>query len=152
MSQLFTLCFVLKDNQVLLGMKKRSFGKGKWNGFGGKVSEGESIEDATRRELFEEAGIEVKELQGGTVMKFKNFGVEKIAEVHVFKTNVFSGEPKETDEMKPQWFDIDALPFDMMWKDDAYWLPKFLAGKRLEGMFEYGEHDQILKHEVKELE
>jgi hypothetical protein len=23
-------------NQVLLGMKKRGFGEGKWNGFGGK--------------------------------------------------------------------------------------------------------------------
>lgn len=34
---------------VLLGMKKRGFGAGKWNGFGGKVQPGETIEEAARR-------------------------------------------------------------------------------------------------------
>ncbi len=31
------------DKQILLGLKKRGFGEGKWNGFGGKVHVGESI-------------------------------------------------------------------------------------------------------------
>ena len=44
---------------VLLGMKKRGFGVGKWNGFGGKVQEGESIRDCARRETLEECGLEV---------------------------------------------------------------------------------------------
>lgn len=34
---------------VLLGMKKRGFGAGKWNGFGGKVQPGETIEEAARQ-------------------------------------------------------------------------------------------------------
>ena len=38
-------------------MKKRSFGAGKWNGFGGKVKEGEEIHEAAKRETKEEAGI-----------------------------------------------------------------------------------------------
>jgi 8-oxo-dGTP diphosphatase/2-hydroxy-dATP diphosphatase len=38
-------------------MKKRGFGKGKWNGFGGKVEEGECIEDSAIRELEEECGL-----------------------------------------------------------------------------------------------
>ena len=40
-------------------MKKRGFGKGKWNGFGGKVEEGECIEDSAVRELEEECGLQV---------------------------------------------------------------------------------------------
>jgi len=32
-----TIIFPIYDDQVLLGMKKRGFGEGKWNGFGGKL-------------------------------------------------------------------------------------------------------------------
>ena len=52
--KVLTLCLILKDGKMLLGMKKRGFGMGNWNGFGGKVQEGETIEDATKRELLEE--------------------------------------------------------------------------------------------------
>ena len=48
-NQLLTLVLIMKGKQVLLGMKKRGFGKGKWNGFGGKVQDGEEILDAARR-------------------------------------------------------------------------------------------------------
>ena len=48
-NKLLTLLFVLRPGQVLLGMKKRGFGKGRWNGFGGKVHQGESIEKAAIR-------------------------------------------------------------------------------------------------------
>jgi len=45
----FTLVFVVKGGEILLGMKKRGFGKGKWNGFGGKVEKNESIPAAAQR-------------------------------------------------------------------------------------------------------
>lgn len=48
-SKLLTLVMVVQPGKVLLGMKKRGFGAGRWNGFGGKVQSGESIEDAARR-------------------------------------------------------------------------------------------------------
>ena len=34
---------------MVVGMKKRGFGKGCWNGFGGKVAEGETIMDGAKR-------------------------------------------------------------------------------------------------------
>ena len=37
-------------------MKKRGFGANRWNGYGGKTNEGESLEDAAIRELEEETG------------------------------------------------------------------------------------------------
>lgn len=48
-SSLYTLVMVLQPPRILLGMKKRGFGAGRWNGFGGKVQEGETIEAGARR-------------------------------------------------------------------------------------------------------
>ncbi|XP_024245985.1 7,8-dihydro-8-oxoguanine triphosphatase-like [Oncorhynchus tshawytscha] len=39
-NKLLTLVLVVQPGRVLLGMKKRWFGAGKWNGFGGKVQPG----------------------------------------------------------------------------------------------------------------
>ncbi|MEK7607017.1 MAG: DNA mismatch repair protein MutT, partial [Patescibacteria group bacterium] len=38
--KLLTLCFIHQSPRILLGMKKRGFGAGRWNGFGGKVEAG----------------------------------------------------------------------------------------------------------------
>ena len=48
-NKLLTLLFVLEPSRVLLGMKKRGFGVGRWNGFGGKVQQNETIEDGAKR-------------------------------------------------------------------------------------------------------
>lgn len=47
--KVLTLVFVLEGGKILLGLKKRGFGSGWWNGFGGKVNQGETIEDGARR-------------------------------------------------------------------------------------------------------
>jgi len=48
-NKILTLAFVRRHGEILLGYKKRGFGAGKWNGFGGKVEAGETIEDAAKR-------------------------------------------------------------------------------------------------------
>lgn len=59
MSQkVLTLCVLVNDDRVLLGMKKRGFGVGRWNGFGGKLELHETVEEAARREIFEEVARE----------------------------------------------------------------------------------------------
>ena len=41
--KVLTLVYIRDDENILLGLKKRGFGTGKWNGFGGKVQPGETI-------------------------------------------------------------------------------------------------------------
>lgn len=52
--KLCTLVLPNRGRQYLLGLKKRGFGEGKYNGFGGKVEQGETIRQAAIRELQEE--------------------------------------------------------------------------------------------------
>jgi len=146
-----TLCIIHQHPKVLLGMKKRGFGMGRWNGFGGKVAQSETIEDAAKRELKEEAGIDAENLEKVGVLDFEWTHNTEIIEVNMFKVKNFLGEPVESEEMRPQWFDIDKIPFDKMWPDDAYWMPLFLAGKKFKGKFLFGENDIVLEKELIEV-
>ena len=47
--KMLTLAMVRKTNSLLLGLKKKGFGEGKWNGFGGKVEKGETVSEGAVR-------------------------------------------------------------------------------------------------------
>ena len=146
-----TLCLIQEGDKVLLGMKKRGFGEGRWNGFGGKVTEGESIKEAAKRELFEEIGVTAKSLEKRGEINFSWQGKEGVLEVTIFKVADFEGEPTESEEMKPEWFLTSEIPYEKMWSDDTYWLPLFLAGKKFKGKFLFDDKDNILEQELSEL-
>ena len=155
--KILTLCLIHEHPRILLGMKKRGFGAGRWNGFGGKLMEGESIEEAARREVREEAGLEVKDLERRGIIQFEFLNDPTCLEVHIFKVGSFSGQPIETDEMKPEWFTVDQIPFSQMWSDDPYWFPLFLQGKKFRGRFKFDkpstaeENSRILDREIGEV-
>ena len=142
-----SLCLVFNGNNVLLGMKKRGFGNGKWNGFGGKVLPGESIEDAAIRELEEEAGIIA---MAGDLNKLAeiDFIFENNPDINnhtvVFSLEKWQGEPCESEEMKPQWFEMADIPFDEMWSCDAQWIPRVLSGEKIRAAVRF-EDENVLK-------
>lgn len=136
---------------MLLGLKKRGFGKGRWNGFGGKLNLGESIEQAARRELLEEAGVEAGELVKRGVIDFVFQDNPEALEVHIFSVKDFTGEPVESEEMRPVWWKTDALPYDKMWPDDRHWMPLFFSGKNFRGRCLFENPDKILDFELKEI-
>ncbi|XP_054849049.1 oxidized purine nucleoside triphosphate hydrolase [Eublepharis macularius] len=151
-SKLFTLVLVVQPQRVLLGMKKRGFGAGLWNGFGGKVQPGETVEQAARRELQEESGLSVDTLQKIGRITFEFVGNAELMEVHIFRADSFQGEPRESDEMRPQWFELDQVPFKNMWPDDSYWFPLLLQKKLFVGYFKFQGQDTILEYSLKEVE
>lgn len=150
-----TLCLLLDENKLLLGMKKKGFGAGKFNGFGGKVEFGEDVDAAAVRELFEESGVKVarEDLVKYAVLTFLFPEAPKDKDwnqvVHVFVTRKWEGVPSESDEMSPAWFVHQDIPFDKMWEDDQHWLPHVLAGKQVEGTFVFDKEGKISGKEMR---
>ena len=152
-----TLCLLIKDGgaekELLLAMKKRGFGVGKWNGVGGKVDPEKGDRDivgAAVREAEEEIGVKAKDLEKVAVLNFRfPYKEEWNQDVHVFIARNWEGEPKETEEMMPKWFKENEIPFDEMWDDDKIWLPHILEGKKLEADFMFREGEKIDKQNVR---
>lgn len=146
-----TLCLFFRgkgeDKEILLAMKKRGFGVNKWNGYGGKIEDGEPLLEAACREVREESGLIVKPED-----------LDKIAEidfnfpskpdwnqlVYVFTVKKWQGEPVETEEMRPKWFKIKEIPYDDMWEADRIWMKEALKGKRFKALFEFTEDGEGL--------
>ncbi len=135
-----TLLYLLRGQQILLAMKKRGFGVGKYNGIGGKVELGETVEQAMVRETQEEIGVTPLKYQKRGVLVFDQIyqGEHLVVGVHVFTSDVFHGEPKETEEMSPGWFDINQIPYNQMFQTDKLWLPILLdSHSNFNGTFKF---------------
>jgi 8-oxo-dGTP pyrophosphatase MutT (NUDIX family) len=141
-----TLVFLVKPGMVLLGMKKRGFGAGKWNGIGGKVGYNEEIKDAAVREVWEECLVHVKDVERVAQLSFSwPMKPEWDQLVHVFVAKSWDGFPTETEEVRPAWFDTDGLPYKKMWADDPHWLPKVLKGERIRAKFVFASDNETVQ-------
>ena len=150
--RLATLTFLLRGDDILLAEKKEGFGLGKWNGVGGKVELGETVEKAAIREAFEEIDVEIKDqIQVATIDFYFKDNPEYDQQVIVFTSDKWVGEPKEIEKVRPKWVSKNEIPYDKMWVDDKYWLPQVLEGKRINAWFEFDKDENILDYGVEEL-
>ncbi|MGM0592890.1 MAG: 8-oxo-dGTP diphosphatase, partial [Halobacteriota archaeon] len=131
-----TLCFVVRNDAVLLIEKRRGLGEGWYNGPGGKLEDGETPRACAIRETREEVGIEVHAPEKVGDLTFVLDGTNH-THCHVFRTDAYDGEPRESPEARPEWVPIDDVPYDRMWEDDRYWLPGVLAGDTAAGEFRF---------------
>lgn len=145
-----TLCFLFRSgsrSEVLLGLKKARFGAGNYTGFGGKVEAGETILNAAVREVREETGVEIRPedlRQVGTLTFHFPAKPNWSQAVQVFIAEQWTGEPLESEEMRPAWFSVERIPYDRMWADAPYWLPLVLAGERFAAEFVFEADNQTL--------
>jgi ADP-ribose pyrophosphatase YjhB (NUDIX family) len=108
-----TASAILVDDagRVLLGRRAIEPHLGLWDTPGGFTRPGESLEECVRRELREEAGVEIEVVRlVSTVPDF--YGDTGEATVNAFyECRVLSGDPQPDDDVAElRWFERDALP------------------------------------------
>lgn len=140
------LCFIFRENEVLLILKKRGLGGGKINAPGGKIEPGESPLQAVIRETEEEVGLTPHDPQpiGELFFQFTDgYSLHCV----VFRAEGCDGIEVETEEAVPIWTALDAVPYDAMWADDIRWMPLLIERQAFKGFFLF-EGDTMLGERI----
>lgn len=101
-----------KKGQVLLGKRKSSHGDGEYAWPGGHLEHLESFEDCARREVKEETGLEIKNIQFLRVLNMTEYAPKHYVDIGL-SAELESGEPelKEPDKCESwEWYDLEKLP------------------------------------------
>jgi 8-oxo-dGTP diphosphatase len=133
---------------LLLAEKLRGLGKGKFNGPGGHIEEGEDPFEAAVRECAEEFHIQIQKENLLKVAEQLFHFSDRTWHNTTFLTTTFEGNPRASDDgemAEPQWFPIFELPFERMWQDDKHWLLQVLEGKRLSCEFWFAEDNETIR-------
>ena len=103
---------VLKGGKVLLGKRKGSHGAGEYAWPGGKLEYMESIVECAKREVMEEAGIEIENVRFLRLSNLKQYAPKHYLDIGLI-ADWKSGEPRVCEPEKLEswgWYATDALP------------------------------------------
>jgi 8-oxo-dGTP diphosphatase len=103
---------IFKDGKVLLGKRKGSHGAGEYAWPGGHMEYMESFEGCAKREVQEEAGIEIENIRFLRLLNLKQYAPKHYVDIGLI-ADWKSGEPQimEPDKVESwNWYDIEALP------------------------------------------
>lgn len=146
-----TICIPILETvppRVLLALKKRGFGKGKVTGVGGKVEAGETAVESAIRELAEEAGIiaqpDFLHFRGQIEFHFPWKPTWNMRS-QLFVVSQWDGEPCESEEVAPQFYTLEQIPFANMWADARHWLPPILAGSTIQATFVFADDNEQIE-------
>lgn len=142
------ICYIFKDDKVLLINKKTGLGAGKVNAPGGRIEPAEMAIEAAVREVQEETGLTPLNLKevGQLSFIFKDgYSLKGI----VYFADDCTGDMGETEEADPFWQSVDEIPYDKMWVDDKLWLPLAMSGKYIRGRFIF-DGDNMLSQDIEE--
>ncbi len=125
-----TLAYILSPDkrQVLLvhrNARDDDTHLGKYNGLGGKLESNEDIISGIKREIKEEAGIEVESISLRGTINWTGFGKNNEDWLgFIFLVDSFSGTPtKNNEEGDLEWVDINKMNELPMWEGDKHFLP-----------------------------
>ena len=98
----YNLCFItrrtLEGLEVLMLFRKKDPNKSKWNGIGGKIEAGETIDDSMMREIREETGLRVKNLEFRGMVTWNHSGG-----MYVYRAEYTGGEFIDCEEGILEW-------------------------------------------------
>lgn len=103
---------VMKEGKVLMALRKASHGAGGYQFLGGHLEYMESFEECARREVREEAGIEIQNIEFVFCANVKKYAPKHYVHIGLL-ADWKSGEPKQLEPEKAgpwQWYALDEIP------------------------------------------
>jgi 8-oxo-dGTP diphosphatase len=120
---------------------------GKYLSLGGHVDDGEDILTCARREVFEESGLTVSDLNLRGTMIWTGFGAKRLDLLcFIFRADSYTGTPHGgNDEGTLEWVPVDDLASRPMWDSDHLWLPMVFddSAKPFYGVMPYDGREMI---------
>jgi 8-oxo-dGTP diphosphatase len=99
---------IARDDSIFITLRADDAHQGgKWEFPGGKVEQGETVQDALKRELAEEIGIDIKGSSPLTVITH-DYG-DKLVKLDVHMVREFDGEPFGKEGQQSKWLAIESL-------------------------------------------
>jgi len=141
--EMTNMCMIYDSttNKVLVQDRVKS-----WKGIafpGGHIEDGESIIDSTIREIKEETGLTISDLELCGIVYWYNDSTGDRYLVFSYRTEVFNGQLlEETEEGRLFWVDKEELPSLNLAEGLKERLPLFLGNKYSEGFGIWNEHQQ----------
>jgi 8-oxo-dGTP diphosphatase len=100
----YTLCFLIKENEVLMLLRAKEPNKGKWYGVGGKIEISETPDEGCKREVLEETGLVLRK------QTFKGLIALNGNEcIYVFVSNDFEGDLMPSEEGSLEWKSLEWI-------------------------------------------
>ncbi|BDG48793.1 8-oxo-dGTP diphosphatase [Parageobacillus sp. KH3-4] len=127
MSNLFTMCFIENNNQLLLQKRMKKPFIGLWNAPGGKVEAYESPIEACKREVQEETGLDLGKVHFRGVITVTNKSRKKSDALMLFHSREFSGDIRSSEEGEVAWVETEKIySYDNTPPSFIYLLPYIL--------------------------
>ncbi|CAN5191435.1 hypothetical protein BH09PAT1_BH09PAT1_6760 [soil metagenome] len=131
------LCFLIRDDEILLAESNYRPDKKTWNGITGFVTDTKKLDYDTSKILFDAIKVRTyaSDLKKVGVMHLYTISDEHIQEKaltqSIFICKKWQGEPRFAGNFRPRWYTFDTIPYDDMFEDTKEWLPKIIDGEKL---------------------
>ncbi len=98
----YTLCFLTRGDDVLMLHRNNPPNQGLWNGIGGRIETGESVNDSVLREIKEETGFELQSVRFTGLLTWSGFEIPA-GGLYIFTAEAPGGEAIANDEGALAW-------------------------------------------------
>jgi mutator protein MutT len=127
-----TAAVIVKDGRILIAKRKRAYSGYLWEFPGGKMEEGESLEECLKREIEEELGIEIA--VGDHLCSVRHqLNCQSAIKLYAYRATHVKGDIRLRDHDEVRWVTVKELAQYDFPEPDRYIASVLIDQQRAEG-------------------